>query len=149
MSKIPTVLIRSRFTPVEDKGLVCPPEEGKTQQHFKDECDINYLLRHYNEIPAPPPVFGDCTQYNDLQNCLDKVMAANDDFMSLPSDIRARFSNNPVDFFNFANNPANSEELINLGLAERRTSSLDVTGPTDSNSSVSSSPVVNQEPIKE
>lgn len=127
-----TVTIRSRFTPVQARGLECDPAEGMTQQHFKDECDINFLLKHYNDIPAPVPVYGDCTQYTDLQSCMDKVMAANEDFMAIPSDIRARFANNPVDFFNFANNPANSEELINLGLAERRTSSLDVTGPTDS-----------------
>lgn len=133
------VVIRKRFDEIKHDGLVCPVEEDRTQQHFKDECDINYLLRHYNDIPAPAPIYADCTQYSNLQDCIDKVRAAQDDFSSVPSDIRARFANNPVDFFNFCNNPANFDELVNLGLAERRTSSLDVTGPTDNKTKVVSS----------
>ena len=136
MSKeIQTVLIRSRFTPVSVQGLECDPAEGMTQQHFKDECDINYLLKHYNDIPAPPPVYADCSQYNDLQSAIDMVNAAAEDFQNVPADIRARFANNPVDFFNFCNNPANLEELRSLGLADPGTVPLDVTVPGDTKSS--------------
>lgn len=124
-------MIRSRFTPVKVQGLSCDPAGGLTQQHFKDECDINYLLKHYNDIPAPPPVYADCSQYSDLQSAIDMVHAAGEDFQNVPSEIRARFSNNPVDFFNFCNDPQNYEELVNLGLATSRNSSLDVTVPTD------------------
>ena len=138
MSKVlkekPIFTIRSRFTPIQSHGLECNSDEGMTQQHFKDECDINYLLRHYNDIPAPPPVYADCSQYNDLQSCIDKVNAAAEDFQNVPSDIRARFANNPVDFFNFCNNPANLEELRSLGLAEPGTVPLDVTVPGDTKS---------------
>lgn len=138
------ITIRSRFTPVQVQGLECDSAEGMTQQHFKDECDINYLLKHYNDIPAPAPVYGDCTEYNDLQHCMDKVLAANEDFAAVPSEIRARFGNNPAAFFDFCNDSSNFEELVKLGLAESRTSSLDVTGPTDSNS-VSNPPEVTKE----
>lgn len=128
-------MIRSRFTPVKVLGLNCDPSEGMTQQHFKDECDINYLLKHYNDIPVPPPVYGDCSQYSDLQQCIDKVMAANEDFAAVPSEIRARFGNSPAAFFDFCNNPDNIEELISLGLAESGRVSLDVTLPGDTKSS--------------
>lgn len=127
-------MIRSRFTPVKVQGLECDPVEGMTQQHFKDECDINYLLKHYNDIPAPPPVYADCSQYNDLQTAIDVVNSAAEDFQNVPADIRARFANNPVEFFNFCNNPANLEELRNLGLAEPGTVPLDVTVPGDTKS---------------
>lgn len=125
------VLIRSRFSVFQSEGLSCPPEEGMTQQHFKDECDINYLLRHYNDIPAPPPVYGDCTQYNDLQSCIDTLKAANEDFLAVPSEIRARFGNSPAAFFDFCNNKDNLEELRKLGLADPGTVPLDVTVPGD------------------
>lgn len=135
MSKeIKTPMIRSRFTPVKARGLSCDPAEGMTQQHFKDECDINYLLKHYNDIPAPPPVYADCSQYSDLQSAIDMVRAAGEDFQNVPAEIRARFANNPVDFFNFCNDPANKEELISLGLAESGRVPLDVTLPGDTKS---------------
>lgn len=127
-------MIRRRFTPVRVQGLECDPAEGMTQQHFKDECDINYLLRHYNDIPMPPPVYGDCTQYSDLQSAIDLVHAAGEDFLNVPANIRARFSNNPVDFFNFCNDPNNKEELISLGLAQSGRVPLDVTLPGDTKS---------------
>lgn len=122
------IIIRKRFDEIKSEGLSCPPEEGMTQQHFKDECDINYLLRHYNDIPCPPPVYGDCSKYTDLQSAIDLINVAKEDFQNVPSEIRARFSNNPVEFFNFCNNPDNLEELRNLGLAEKPTTvPLDVT----------------------
>lgn len=124
-------MIRSRFTPIEVRGLNCDPAEGMTQQHFKDECDINFLLKNYNDIPVPPPVYADCSQYSDLQSAIDMVRAAADDFAAVPSEIRARFGNSPAAFFDFCNNPDNKELLISLGLAESRNSSLDVTVPTD------------------
>lgn len=138
--------IFSRFDVPTSSGLDCSDSPSLTQQHFKDECDINYLLRHYNDIPKPPPVYGDCTQYSDLQSAINLFDAAAADFQAIPSDIRAKFGNNPVTFFNFCNNPANKDELINLGLAKVGPVSLDVTGPTDSKSiSVSSSPSASTE----
>lgn len=128
------VQIRSRFSDIKTEGLFCPPEEGMTQQHFKDECDINYLLKHYNDIPAPPPVYGDCTQYNDLQSCIDTLKAAQEDFQAVPSEIRARFGNNPAAFFDFCNDKSNIEELRRLGLADPGTVPLDVTVPGDTKS---------------
>lgn len=119
--------IYSRYNVPKSKGLVCADGSSMTQQHFRDECDINYLLRHYNDIPVPEPVYADCSQYSDLQNAIDLVRMADSDFMAVPADIRARFSNNPVDFYNFCNNPDNLEELRSMGLAQPKTVPLDVT----------------------
>lgn len=110
-------IIRSRFDEFETKGLTCG--EGLTQQHFKDECDINYLIRHFQDIPRPEPIYGDVSAYSDLQSAIDIVNNAEEDFMLLPSEIRDRFANNPVDFYNFANDPNNLEEMYDLGLAIR------------------------------
>lgn len=131
------VEIRSRyaFDTTKCKGLECTFEEGKTQSQFKDECDINYLLRHYNNVPKPEPVYGDCTQYSDLQSAMNVLNAAENDFMALPSDIRSRFNHSPIEFYNFCNNAENYDELVNLGLANKKLEQvpLDVTVPTDTN----------------
>lgn len=138
------VEIRSRFSfdTTKCKGVECTFEESKTQPQFKDECDINYLLRHYNDVPRPEPIFGDCTQYKDLQHCMDIINAAGDDFMSLPSDIRSRFNHDPVEFFNFCNDSNNVSELVSMGLATNNLDqSLDITGPSDTKSSPNNSEV--------
>lgn len=107
--------IYKRFEIPPHKGLKCGA--GKTQQQFKDECDINYIIRHYQGGPEVPPVYGDCSEYRDLQSAIDLVENANIDFMNLPSNVRDDFGHNPVAFFNFANNPQNYQYLVDNGLA--------------------------------
>lgn len=109
--------IFSRFSVPESAGLVCGV--GRTQQHFKDECDINNIIKGYVPVPAPSTaVYGDfsCT---DLQEAYGIVEQASVAFSEVPSDIRARFNHDPVEFYEFVQNPANQAELAQLGLLEK------------------------------
>lgn len=107
--------IYKRFETPPHKGLRCGA--GLTQQQFKDECDINYIIRHYNGQTPPPPVYGDVSMFDGLQDAIAMVDNARDAFMALPSNVRDDFGHNPVAFFEFARNPANYEYLVKNGLA--------------------------------
>jgi phage internal scaffolding protein len=95
------------------------------QQHFKDECDINNILRQFNltgVLPESPlsPRYGDFTGIGDYHTALNQVIAAEDGFMSLPANLRARFENDPAQLIEFLNNPENYNEAISLGLVENK-----------------------------
>ena len=92
--------------------------ESMTQQHFKDECDINNILKSYRgKIPASeePAFFMDCT-VNDLQSAYEIAEDIGSRFDSLDSEVRARFNNNPLELLEFVHNADNETAAIELGL---------------------------------
>jgi len=119
-----------------ESGLACE-EPSLTQQHFKDETDINNILRQFNItglLPEAPlsPRYGDFSGIGDYQSALNAVIAAEDEFMALPAEIRARFENDPAQLIDFLGNENNRSEAEKLGLldvpkAESTVTSLDVT----------------------
>jgi phage internal scaffolding protein len=101
-------------------GLHCE-DATLAQQHFKDECDINNILRQFNItglLPEQPisPRYGDFTGISDYHTALNQVIAAENEFMSLPANLRARFNNDPAQLIEFLDNSENKEEAIKLGL---------------------------------
>lgn len=103
-----------------ESGLLCE-EASLAQQHFKDETDINNILRQFNItglLPESPlsPRYGDFTGISDYQSALNAVIAAESEFEGLPAQIRARFNNNPEELINFLENASNKEEALALGL---------------------------------
>lgn len=98
-------------------------EPGVTQQNFKDECDINIILeRARNGVPishlnARIAQYGDVSSIPDYRSALDTVNRANGLFMELDAKVRERFANDPAKFLAFAQNPANVDEMVRLGLA--------------------------------
>ena len=52
----------------------------------------------------------------DFQDAQYKMAYAQSMFESLPSGIRAKFENNPAKFMDFANNPNNAQEMVQMGL---------------------------------
>lgn len=89
-----------------------------TQQHFKDECDINNILRSYRgKIPASeePAFFMDCT-VNDLQSAYSIAEDIGSRFASLDSEVRAKFNNNPLELLEFVHNVDNQTAAVELGL---------------------------------
>lgn len=119
-----------------ESGLHCE-DATLTQQHFKDETDINNILRQFNItglLPEAPlsPRYGDFTGVVDYHTALNQVIAAEDEFMTLPADLRARFQNDPAQLIDFLNDENNRSEAVNLGLldtpkAESTVTPLDVT----------------------
>jgi len=106
-----------------ESGLHCE-DATLAQQHFKDETDINNILRQFNItglLPEAPlsPRYGDFTGIGDYHTALNQVIAAEDEFMSLPATLRARFENDPAQLIDFLNNPENLDEAISLGLVNK------------------------------
>lgn len=92
-----------------------------TQQHFKDECDINNILKSYRgKVPASeePAFFMDCT-VKDLQSAYEIAEDIGVRFDSLDSEVRARFNNNPLELLEFVHNADNQTAAIELGLLPR------------------------------
>lgn len=99
--------------------------DSRTQQNFKKECDINNILKKYQKTGLVEHVslfkgnYEDLSDPVDYQTALNICIDAQNAFDSLPSSIRKRFANNPQSFIEFVNDPANSDEMYDLGLAER------------------------------
>jgi phage internal scaffolding protein len=110
------------------------PKPSIVQQAHKDHCDVNRIISKYDRTGLLTHVkdsvarYGDFTEVNEYQEALNLVIRAQDSFDDLPSDIRKRFANDPGEFFEFATNPANSDEMYRLGLAVKP-SELAVSGP--------------------
>lgn len=106
-----------------ESGLACQ-EPTLAQQQFKDECDINNILRQFNVtglLPEAPlsPRYGDFTGISDYHTAMNRVIAAEEEFASLPATIRARFDNDAGNLIAFLDDEANRAEAIELGLVEK------------------------------
>lgn len=107
-----------------ESGVACE-EPSLAQQHFKDECDINNILRQFNItglLPEAPlsPRYGDFTGIVDYHTALNAVIAAEDGFMTLPAELRAKFDNDPENLINFLNDESNKDEAVKLGLVDQK-----------------------------
>lgn len=96
--------------------------ESKTQQQFRDEVDINRIMKKYmqgvpiSHVNHKLGIYGDFSNVKDFQSALETVTGATEAFNQLPSHIRNRFSNDPNQLFQFLQNPQNQSEAISLGL---------------------------------
>lgn len=112
----------AKFKTIYDHAVVISPHGGKslTDQQYKRDCDIYCILQDFGATGRLPVhgegVSGDFSEIGDYQKCLDRINRAKDDFMSLPSDIRARFGNDPAAYVDFVLDPANTEECLRIGL---------------------------------
>lgn len=100
-------------------GLVCGP--SLTHQEFKDECDINTIVRDFGltgHVPtaARAPVYADFTGIDDYQSALHSISAAQASFLSLPAAVRERFANDPGAFVDWCSDDRNYDEAVKLGL---------------------------------
>jgi phage internal scaffolding protein len=98
--------------------------ESLTQQHFKDECDvINIIKKHdrngiIEHVQRGQARYGDFSEVAGYREALDLIRDAQDEFMTIPSDIRKKFDNDPGKFYEFVSNPDNKEELKQMGFIE-------------------------------
>jgi len=109
---------------------------SRTKQSFRDECDINNILRQFNVtgellINGVQPQYGDFSGITDYQSALNAVMAAQDSFLALPAKVRAKFDNDPALFVEFASDEANRDEMKALGLLHEQAAVAAVTSPSE------------------
>lgn len=123
-------------------------EPSLTKQAHKDECDINNIVKAFNatgvlnhlKTAEQAGVFTDLPDPFSYQDALNLTIQAQHSFSQLPSDIRARFGNDPAQFLAFTGDPANAQELINMGLATERPSPTPTAAPTPLNTESVSNP---------
>lgn len=95
-----------------------------TKQSFKEECDVNEILKRSangavtNGADVRQAMYGDFTNIPSYQESLDLVNRANGMFMSMDAFIRERFRNDPREMIAFLQDPKNRDEAIKLGLVK-------------------------------
>lgn len=105
----------------DETALLCPPGEGMTQQQFKEEADINTIVARFGLTGTLPevvrvPKSGDFTGVVDYHSALNAVRQADEAFMELPGEMRARFRNDPQELLMFLSDEKNKEEAMKIGL---------------------------------
>lgn len=101
--------------------LACPPDSSETSQEFKDECDINIIMKRYaktGRLPTlgGPGVYGDFSEVGDYLEAYNFVAHAQEVFSDLPANLRERFRHDPGQLLAFVNDANNRDEAIKLGL---------------------------------
>lgn len=133
------------FESVYDRSMVHPgivnSEPSLTQQHFKDEADINKIIARYNRTgilvdPSVPrsgdALFGDFSEVKDFREAQNFICMAKEAFMELDSSIRRRFHNDPSELIAFLNDPKNVEEGRKLGIYAPEPAHFDDSGSLSS-----------------
>lgn len=104
----------------EQTSLACK-DKTLTQQSFKEEADINTIVERFH-LTGQLPQFNQLPQYADyegifdFQDAMNVIREAQETFMELPANLRARFHNNPQEFLEFCGDPENLPEAKKLGI---------------------------------
>lgn len=98
---------------------------GRTKQAFKAECDINTIMARYQKTGVLEFTQKHAGQFEDVTALdytagMQAIAAAKSMFFDMPSALRARFENEPGRFLEFIQDPRNTAEAIELGLATVR-----------------------------
>lgn len=98
--------------------------EDRTKQSFKDECDINVIMRRYQQTGELEHVrenagrFFDASGY-DFQAAQNFIADATSMFHAIPAEIRyEKFGNDPARLLDFVNNEANAAESVAMGFLD-------------------------------
>lgn len=113
--------VREKFS--DEAGFACVGDSMTVQADAR-EADINFIMERYTktgQMPPPSrvPRYGDFDGISDFRSALEAVSAAQEAFMSLPAKVRAKFENDPAQFLDFAEDPANLPEMVELGLVSK------------------------------
>lgn len=125
-SNPPTTPFKTAYGCKVKLPLITPPDQGRTKQSFKDECDINAIMARYQKTgildfaEKHEPQYGDCTGV-EFQQGMEIVARARSMFEDLPATVRARFENDPRQMLDFVQHEKNREEAIALGLVRPMT----------------------------
>lgn len=110
-------------------GIQSTPGGSLTQQHFKDDADINKRVEsHFRSQTGKRKTLRGIGSPNgerspfyfqmasaDYQTMVNKVMDMKSAFMRLSGKMRAKFNNDPHQLLRFVEDPANYNECVKQG----------------------------------
>lgn len=103
---------------------------SKTQQQFKDECDVNNIVAKHAEngtleeylseaAALRPGSYGDFSDQASFMEAQEIIIRAQSQFDALPAKVRERFQNDPAKFLAFMEDENNADEAFRLGLLQK------------------------------
>lgn len=102
---------------------VIAPGGGRlmTKQAMAAETDVNAIVARHIAHGVPFPVgsratYGDFSNSMDFHSSLNAVMAAEAEFLRLPSAVRDFCENDPGKFLDLVSDPGRRDDLVKLGL---------------------------------
>lgn len=92
-----------------------------TVQSMAEDADINVIVARFGitgRMPENPrlPQYGDFSGISDYQSAMNAVLEAQEAFMELTPQVRARFDNDPQKLLEFVADDRNITEARSLGL---------------------------------
>ena len=111
---------KTRFS--QSERVVSPVGVEPAQQQFKDDADINSIMRRFHKtgaidhVAAHQPRYGFANSQT-LHEAMNIVAQADSMFADLPSPLKRKFNGNPAELLEFVQDPANEAEAKELGLA--------------------------------
>lgn len=123
MKEIKPPFIRSpyNYDPKEasDETAYVETMPSLTVQSMTEDADINVIVKRFGltgQLPenARPVFFGDFTEVIDFRSAHDAVIRAEQSFMEMPADVRARFGNDPQQFMEFCSATDDGKTLKNI-----------------------------------
>lgn len=91
--------------------------ETLVQQQFAEDADINVLVHRFGVTgqmplgPSAPGIYGDFTGIFDYESARETIRRADQAFMQLSAEVRAKFDNDPQKLIDFARS-ASYEDFV-------------------------------------
>lgn len=129
-------------------GIDFSSSPSMTQQHFRDEVDINTIVRRMSNGQLPIGTrnagnFMDVSGGMSYHDMLNHVKDVQEEFSSMHHLVRTRFRNDPQNLIDFLSDEKNLDEAISLGLIDKS----DVLPPPEVNAPVNSVPFPSPSPL--
>jgi len=104
----------------DESGLKCE-DASLTRQSEAESADINVIVKRFGLTGHLPegvrvPSYGDFDGVSDFHQAMELVVKAEEAFMQMPAEVRARFHNEPGEFVDFVSDDKNREEAVKLGI---------------------------------
>ncbi len=98
-----------------------PGGRQMTKQSEGDACNINLMLARWLKsgvvkITGQRPQYGDFSNVDAYHAAVNRLQAADDEFMRIPAAVRKRAENDVGKFLELVLDQANRDELMELGL---------------------------------
>lgn len=116
--------VRTQFAEFTKPTIDCSEDPGKTQQSFKEDADINVIVKKFTQTGIIDNLAKQQPSYRDnsdltFTEAMYAVKDAETEFKKLPSEVRTHFENDAAQYLDAITDPERIAELSDLGLIEK------------------------------